>query len=202
VKKLIASMGVAIFVTVGGTALANERSPTDYIKDLIDSIVSPLIFNVEETIQENSQGYANELSILVEASYSRASIELSSWKESELARVNRELSTYYAVKSAEIKDAAKKEIRAGKSEITKQLNAGMAEEKAKIDAALKASNGEIKGGDVETPILVEPPIEQDVVESEEGSEEENVQDGSELIEHEENEQTDTNPTIETSELDG
>ncbi|WP_124070412.1 hypothetical protein [Filibacter tadaridae] len=195
-KKYLIPIGLALFITLGGTAIANEKNPADYIKNLMDTTVIPLLSDAEKSIQATSQGYENELSALVKDAHFQVSRELTSWNESELKRVNNELSAYYALQLAVIEDATEKEIRAGKLKITEQLNAYMAKEKAKIDAALNATTGEIKGVDSKKPIHIEPPVEE--VEIEDGTDGEFVQDGSELMESEE---PDTSPIIETSERD-
>lgn len=163
VKKAIIPTILAAFITFGCTVLANERSPTDYIKEMIDTLASPLLVEAEKIIQEKSAIYAQELSAILIDSQQQASQELSSWAASEYARANRELNTYFKAKSAEIKAANKKASNDAKAKITEQINAEIESGKAKIDADLLEVPDKVEGGNL---IPIVPPFETPVVSDE------------------------------------
>ncbi|MFF2753505.1 hypothetical protein ACFVR1_07055 [Psychrobacillus sp. NPDC058041] len=139
-KEVITLIAIVICLTVGGTALANEKSPTDYIKDMMFSILNPILLDVEEHVQKRGEYYADQIAALVQETREDVSLELILWKEQEEARAERELEDYYNLLVAELQASMEKESEASKLDITNKTNLEIEQGKAAIEEALKPKN--------------------------------------------------------------
>lgn len=140
-KEVITLIAILICLTVGGTALANEKSPTDYIKDMMFSILNPILLDAEEHVQKRGEYYADQIAALVQESRGNVSLELLLWKEQEEARAERELESYYNKLVAELLASIEKEREDGKSKITNNINLEIEKEKAEIEKKLILNAG-------------------------------------------------------------
>lgn len=155
-KEVFTSIALASLVTFGGTALANERSPTDYIKDMVASIVNPILFDVEEYIQGRSEFYSDKIAEIVQETQNNISSELILWKEQEEARAEKELEIYYQSIVEDLRVSIEKESNESKVEITKKTNREIEEAKAKIkrdttetvpSLSIEHEDGDVDGND-------------------------------------------------------
>lgn len=141
-KEVITLIVLIICVTFGGTALANEQSPTDYIKEMMFSILDPILLDVEEHIQKRGEYYADKISALVEETQKGVSLELIHWEEEEIARAEQELENYYNSMVADLQASVENDSAKSKLEITNKTNLEIEKGKAEIEKKLTLTNGQ------------------------------------------------------------